>query len=64
MTETSTVSTRTSTVGLVDAVDRLLEAGVVVVGDVIIGVGDVDLIRIDLRALIAGAATDLGGGPS
>lgn len=39
---------------LVDALDALLDTGVVLIGDVIISVGGVDLIRIDLRALVAG----------
>jgi len=46
------VSIRASTDGLVAALDALLGAGVVIGGDVIIHVGGVDLIRLDLRALL------------
>lgn len=40
--------------GLVDALDRVLDSGASVVGDVIVSVADVDLIRVDLRLLLAG----------
>lgn len=48
------VSTVTSAEGLIDALDRLIADGVTITGDVIIGVAGVDLIRLDLRALLAG----------
>ena len=38
---------------LVDLVDRLLDTGVVVSGDVILGLAGVDLVRIDLRLMLA-----------
>ncbi|MFF3290841.1 gas vesicle protein [Streptomyces sp. NPDC003023] len=38
---------------LVDLLDRLLAGGVVVAGDVTLRIADVDLVRIDLRALIS-----------
>lgn len=40
--------------GLVDALDRVLDSGASVVGDVIVSVADVELIRVDLRLLVAG----------
>jgi hypothetical protein len=43
-----------SAAGLIDALDRLIADGVTVTGDVVIGIGDVDLIRLDLRALLIG----------
>ena len=39
--------------GLVDALDRVLDSGASVVGDLIVSVADVDLIRVDLRLLVA-----------
>jgi hypothetical protein len=43
-----------SAAGSIDALDRLIADGVTVTGDVVIGIGDVDLIRLDLRALLIG----------
>jgi hypothetical protein len=40
-------------VSLVDLLDRLLGAGVIVAGDLTLRIADVDLVRIELRALIA-----------
>lgn len=50
-------------VALVDLLDRVLSAGVVLAGDVTISLAGVDLIRISLRALVtsiapAGSPTD------
>jgi ABC-type thiamine transport system substrate-binding protein len=45
-----------SAAGLVEALDRLVAEGVTVTGDVIIGVAGVDLIRLDLRALLVGVS--------
>jgi len=39
-------------VALVDLLDRLLEGGVVLTGDLTLAIADVDLVRISLRALI------------
>ncbi|MEV0263224.1 gas vesicle protein [Streptomyces sp. NPDC050617] len=38
---------------LVDLLDRLLAGGAVIVGDITLRIADVDLVRIDLRALIS-----------
>lgn len=40
-------------VALVDLLDRLLAGGVVVSGDLVLSIADVDLVRISLRALIS-----------
>ncbi|MBF8185424.1 gas vesicle protein [Nonomuraea sp. K274] len=40
-------------VALVDLLDRLLTGGVVLTGDLVLSIADVDLVRISLRALIA-----------
>lgn len=42
---------------LVDLIDRLLAGGVVICGELVLTIADVPLVRIDLRALIAPAAT-------
>lgn len=59
MTDVATVTTGSvSATGLVDALDRLIAEGVAVSGDVVIGVAGVDLIRLDLRLLLAAAGLD------
>jgi hypothetical protein len=40
-------------VALIDLIDRLLAGGVVLSGDIILAAADIDLVRIDLRALIS-----------
>ncbi len=40
-------------VALVDLLDRLLAGGVVIAGDLTLRIADVDLVRIDLNALIS-----------
>ena len=42
---------------LVDLVDRLLAGGVVIAGDITLAVADVDLVYVQLRALISSVAT-------
>ncbi len=44
-------------VTLVELVDRVLEKGVLVAGDITLSVADVDLIELKLRALLASAGT-------
>ena len=44
-------------VALVDLVDRLLGGGVVIAGDITLSVADVDLVYVQLRALISSVAT-------
>ena len=45
-------------VALVDLLDRLLATGIVVTGDIVISIADVDLVHISLRALLR----SIGGG--
>jgi hypothetical protein len=40
-------------IALVDLLDRVLAGGVVISGEVILAVADVDLVRLSLRALIS-----------
>jgi hypothetical protein len=44
-------------VAFVDLVDRLLNGGVVIAGDITLAVADVDLVYVSLRALISSVAT-------
>jgi hypothetical protein len=44
--------------GLVEALDRLVDTGAAVLGDVVISVGGVDLVRVDVRALVAAVHTE------
>jgi hypothetical protein len=39
-------------VALIDLLDRLLSGGVVLTGDVVLSIADIDLVRISLRAVI------------
>jgi hypothetical protein len=52
---TTTIAERE--VALVDLVDRLLGGGVVIAGDITLAVADVDLVYVQLRALISSVAT-------
>lgn len=50
-------------VSLLDLVDRLLDGGVVIHGDITLAVADVDLLYVGLRALVSSVETierDLG----
>ncbi|MFD0378964.1 gas vesicle protein [Streptomyces sp. NPDC059525] len=44
-------------VALVDLLDRLLAGGVVIAGDIVLSIADIDLVRISLRALVCSVAT-------
>jgi gas vesicle structural protein len=44
-------------VSLVDLIDRLLDGGVVLHGDITLAVADVDLLYVGLRALVASVNT-------
>jgi hypothetical protein len=46
--------------GLADVLDRLLGSGVAVAGDIVVSVGGVDLVRVDLRALVASVTVSAG----
>ncbi|MFJ9683399.1 gas vesicle protein [Streptomyces sp. NPDC101194] len=39
-------------VALIDLLDRLLGGGVVLTGDIVLSIADIDLVRISLRTLI------------
>lgn len=39
-------------VALIDLLDRLLSGGVVITGDLVLSVADIDLVRISLRAVV------------
>ncbi|MFH8683774.1 gas vesicle protein [Streptomyces lydicus] len=39
-------------IALIDLLDRLLSGGVVLTGDLVLSIADIDLVRISLRALI------------
>lgn len=47
----------TPEVTLVDLIDRLLDGGVVIHGDITLAVADVDLLYVGLRALVASVNT-------
>lgn len=48
---------------LVDLLDRVVDRGVVVNGDVIISLADIDLIRLDLRLLLTAVQRSMQAGP-
>jgi hypothetical protein len=49
-------------IALVDLLDRLLGAGVVLAGDVVISLAGVDLVQVRLHALITSVRADLVAG--
>jgi len=46
-------ATASRQVTLVELVDRLLGKGVVISGDITLAVADIDLVQVELRALVA-----------
>ena len=46
-------------IALVDLLDRLLGSGVVLAGDVVISLAGVDLVRVELHALITSVRADM-----
>jgi hypothetical protein len=50
-------------ISLVDLLDRLLGTGVVLVGDVVISLAGVDLVRVQLEALITSIRSELPSPP-
>lgn len=46
-------------VALVDLLDRLLAGGVVLAGDLTLRIADVDLVRIDLNALVSSVSAEV-----
>jgi hypothetical protein len=62
-------ATSSNDVALVDLLDRVIGGGVVVSGDIVIGIADVDLIYLGLRLVLAPAheveeSVGLGRGPT
>lgn len=51
-------------VALVDLLDRVLDTGAVISGDVTISLAGIDLVRLDLRLLLASVASIDAGGRS
>ncbi|MEU1402863.1 gas vesicle protein [Streptomyces sp. NPDC005728] len=45
-------------VALIDLLDRLLSGGVVLTGDVVLSIADIDLVRVSLRALIVSISAE------
>jgi hypothetical protein len=54
-----TADGRAGQVSLVDLLDRLLGTGVVISGDVVISLADVELVRIQLAAVIQSVRAEL-----
>jgi hypothetical protein len=46
-------------VALIDLLDRLLSGGVVLTGDLVLSIADIDLVRISLRAVIVAIREEL-----
>lgn len=49
--------TESKDVALVDVLDRVLDKGAVVVGDIVISVADIDLVYIGLRVMVSSVET-------
>ncbi len=47
-------------VSLIDLLDRLLQGGIVIQGDIVLSAADIDLVNLDLR-LVIGAVDTLAG---
>jgi hypothetical protein len=45
--------TPASNIALIDLLDRLLQGGIVIQGDIILSAAEIDLVKLDLRILIA-----------
>lgn len=45
-------------VALIDLLDRLLTGGAVLTGDIVLSIADIDLVRINLRAVIHSVTPD------
>lgn len=59
MSVTGTSSTPGRQIALVDLLDRLLGAGVVLSGDIVISLSGVDLVQVRLHALITTIRADM-----
>jgi hypothetical protein len=54
------VEHRARNVALIDLLDRLLQGGVVISGDITLAAADVDLVKLDLRILVAAIDKAMG----
>ena len=59
MTTTAVDTRATGEIALVDLLDRLLGAGVVLSGDVVISLAGIDLVQVRLHALITSVRAQL-----
>ncbi len=50
---------QTGTTSLVDLLDRVVDRGAAITGDVVIGLAGIDLIRLDLRVLLIAVETSM-----
>jgi hypothetical protein len=50
---------RQQQVALIDLLDRLLSGGVVLTGDLVLSIADIDLVRISLRAVVVAVREQL-----
>jgi hypothetical protein len=57
MSTSSDIVTQQRDIALIDLVDRLLDKGVVLSGDITLSVANVDLVYVGLRALVSSVAT-------
>jgi hypothetical protein len=55
-----TYTTTASEPSLVDLLDRLLGKGVVITGDIVVSLAEVDLVRIQLSAVIGSVREEMG----
>jgi hypothetical protein len=53
MTGRDALAVHDEEIALVDLLDRLLAGGVVLAGDITLRIADIDLVRIDLKALVS-----------
>lgn len=59
-TASSQVTAQTRNVALIDLLDRLLQGGVVIQGQIMLAAADIDLVDLDVRLLIAAVDKALG----
>lgn len=57
MTYRTDLQTYGRSVTLLDVLDRILDKGVVIIGDITVSIGDVELLSIKLKLLIASVET-------
>ncbi|HEX6501196.1 MAG TPA: gas vesicle protein GvpJ [Micromonosporaceae bacterium] len=62
MTDTRTPVRYAGTADLVDLLDRVVDRGVVVSGDIVISLAGIDLIYLDVRLLLIAVQTSLNQG--